>query len=521
MALLLRPKTSFLRSPSLLKLLSTTTTSTSDSLPSLTTSESKLLLNLHSLLLDHHHSEPSLASSPPPVDLSISSLTSSFSQLTSTAPSPALALELIHRVSSLRHGHPFHQSITFFNWYLSLSPPLATLPDIYTAMIDFSGKLHYFPLAHQLLDKMLALSIPIPSQTIMALVRRYIRAGMPNEAKDLFCRMSDYGHEPDPSFLTTVLGSLAKKRLADEAQSIFDSFKSVISPDVFLYSALINAWCRAGRLDRAEEIFSEMNQAGIVPNVYTYTCIIDAMYRAGQIPRAQELFCQMINSGCSPNTATYNAIMRAHVKAGRTEQVLQVHNDMKRFGCEPDIITYNFLIETQCSKSQGNLDAALKVLNQMVLKKCNPDCHSFNPIFKLLVKSSNIEAVHKLYEKMRGLNVQPNTVTYNLLIELFNKEKKIDMVLRMKKEMEKEGVEPNVNTYSALITAYCERGNWRRASDALMEMVEVKRLKPKDSIYKMVVNLLKCAGQLKKCENLTEMMVKQGFVEKPMENAML
>jgi pentatricopeptide repeat protein len=388
-------------------------------------------------------------------------------------------------------------------------------------MIDFSGKLHYFPLAHQLLDKMLALDIPISSHTIIILVRRYIRASMPNEAKDLFCHMSDYGHEPDPSFLATLIGSLAKKRLAHEAQSIFDSFKPVISPDVVLYSALINAWCRAGHLDRAEEIFAQMNQSGIPPNVYTYTCIMDAMYRAGQLPRAQELFCQMIDSGCSPNTATFNAIMRAHVKAGRTAQVLQVHNDMKRLGCEPDIITYNFLIETHCSTSQGNLDAALKVLNQMVSKKCNPDCHSFNPIFKLLVKSSNIEAARKLYEKMRELKVQPNAVTYNLLIELFNKEEKMDMVLRLKKEMEKEGVEPNVNTYSSLITAYCGRGNWRRACDALMEMVEVKCLKPKEMVYRMVVNLLRRAGQLQRCDDLTKMMIKRGFIEKPMENATL
>ncbi|XP_078154525.1 pentatricopeptide repeat (PPR) superfamily protein [Carex rostrata] len=519
MAFLLRPKTSILRSSSLLNLLSTTATDTAT--PSLTASESKLLQKLHSLILDHHHSNPSLSSSPPPLDFSIPSLTTTFSQLTSTAPSDALTLELIRRVSSLRHGHPFHQTITFFNWYLSFSPSPANLTDLFTVMIDFSAKLHCFPLARQLLDKMLALNVPVPSHTIITLIRRYIRASMPNEAKELFCRMSDYGHEPDPSFLATVIGSLAKKRLAHEAQSIFDSFKPVISPDTVLYSALINAWCRAGHLDRAEEIFTEMSKTGIKPNVYTYTCIIDAMHRAGQLPRAQELLCQMIDSGCSPNTATFNAIMRAHVKAGRTAQVLQVHNDMKRLGCEPDIITYNFIIEMHCSKSQANLDGALKVLNQMVLKKCNPDCYSFNPIFKLLVKSSNIEAVRKLYDKMRELNVQPNTVTYNLLIELFNKEEKMDMVLRIKKEMEKEGVEPNVNTYSALITAYCGRGNWRRACDALMEMVEVKCLKPKDLVYRMVMDLLKRAGQLQKCKNLKEIMVKRGFLEKLTENAML
>ncbi|XP_078173934.1 uncharacterized protein LOC144567634 [Carex rostrata] len=247
----------------------------------------------------HHHSNPSLYPSPPPLNFSIPSLTTTFSQLASTTPSGALTLELIRRVSSLRHGHPFHQTITFFNWCLSFSPPPATLTDLFTVMIDLSAKLHCFPFAHKLLDKMAPLNVPVLSHTIITLIHWYIRASM------------------------------------------------------------------------------------------------------------------------------------------------------------------------------------------------------------------------------LGLSKKLVTATYNLLIELFNKEDKMDMVLRIKKEMENNGVKSNVNTYSALITAYCGRGNWMRACDALMEMVEVKCLKPKDLVYRMVMDLLKRAGQLQKCKDLKEMMVKRGFLEKLTENAML
>ncbi|KAJ3692832.1 hypothetical protein LUZ60_011927 [Juncus effusus] len=509
MAVFLKPKTLLnLSSPFLsLKLLSSTTSLTETS-----SSSSKLFHSLHALLLNHHQSNPSSSPVPPPLDLSIPSLSASFSNLTSTPPRSSLAVELIHKVSSLRHGHPFPQTLCFFNWYISFNHSPASLSEIYTAMIDFSAKLQYFPLAHQLLDRMLALEIPIESNTITTLIRRYIRANKPSEAIELFNQLSHYKLKPDPSFLANLLSSLSKKRLAQEAQQIFDSFKSTILPDVVLYSTLINAWCRAGQLDKAEKLFAEMGQTGLNPNVYTYTCVIDAMCRSGQLPRAQELLCQMISSGCQPNTATFNAIVRAHLKAGRAELVLQVHNQMKQLGLEPDIITYNFLIESHCGKNQKNLEAALKVLNQMVAKNCNPNCHSFNPIFGLLVSTKNIKAAHNLYDKMRELKVQPNTVTFNYLINLFNKEKKMDMVLRIKKEMEKEGVEPNVNTYGALISVYCERGNWRRAVDAIMEMIQVKGLKPTDSVYRMVVDQLRKNGQIKKCKDLREIMVQKGFV---------
>jgi choline dehydrogenase-like flavoprotein len=69
----------------------------------------------------------------------------------------------------------------------------------------------------------------------------------------LFRRMEDYGAGgPDPAVaLASLLGALSRKRLAGEAQALFDSYKSVFPPDVVLYTTLVHAWCRAGCLDKA------------------------------------------------------------------------------------------------------------------------------------------------------------------------------------------------------------------------------------------------------------------------------
>jgi pentatricopeptide repeat protein len=120
-------------------------------------------------------------------------------------------------------------------------------------MIDLLAKHHHFPLARNLLDEMRSRSIPISSQLILALIRRYVRADMPSEAAELFRRMEEYGAGvPDPAVaLASLLGALSRKRLAGEAQALFDSYKSVFPPDVVLYKTLVHAWCRAGCLDKA------------------------------------------------------------------------------------------------------------------------------------------------------------------------------------------------------------------------------------------------------------------------------
>ncbi|XP_052166778.1 pentatricopeptide repeat-containing protein At1g20300, mitochondrial-like [Oryza glaberrima] len=489
--------------------------------PSLTTAETKLLDALHAALVDHRRAHPAApvpatAPSEPPLP----ELSSALSGLLASPPSPQLPLGLLRRLLALRRGVPLPEAVAFFHHVLPSLPP-DSLPALYAAMIDLLAKHHHFPLARHLLDEMRERSVPISAQLILALIRRYVRAEMPSEASDLFRRMEEYGAgAPDPATLASLLGALSKKRLASEAQAMFDSYKSVFTPDVVLYTTLVHAWCRSGRLDEAERVFAEMQQAGVTPNVYTYTAVIDAMYRAGQVPRAQELLCQMIDSGCPPNTATFNAIMRAHVKAGRSEHVLQVHNQMRQLGCEPDIITYNFLMETHCGKGQSNLDAAMKMLTRMIAKGCIPDCHTFNPMLKLVLVLGNVNAARKLYERMQELQCKPNVVTYNLLMRLFNLEKSMDMVLRIKKDMDAQGVEPNVNTYAALIEAFCGRGNWKRAHMTLREMVEEKALKPTKPVYDMVLALLRKAGQLRRHEELVEMMVDRGFISRPANDAL-
>ena len=86
--------------------------------------------------------------------------------------------------------------------------------------------------------------------------------------------------------------------------------------------------------------------------------------------------------------------------------------------------------------------------------------------------------------------------------------------------MDAEGIEPNMHTYAALIEAFCGRGNWKRAHATLKEMIEEKSLKPSKQVCDMVLVLLRKAGQLKKHEDLVELMVDRGFISHPANDAL-
>ena len=64
-------------------------------------------------------------------------------------------------------------------------------------------------------------------------------------------------------------------------------------PLIFSYSAAMRACERAGQLDIALELLSEMKVSGVAPNQYSYHACVAACNRAGDWVRALELLDEM------------------------------------------------------------------------------------------------------------------------------------------------------------------------------------------------------------------------------------
>jgi pentatricopeptide repeat protein len=60
-----------------------------------------------------------------------------------------------------------------------------------------------------------------------------------------------------------------------------EMIKRRIQPNLYTFNILINGLCRAGKLNKAEDVIEDMKAWGISPNVVTYNTLVDGYCKRG------------------------------------------------------------------------------------------------------------------------------------------------------------------------------------------------------------------------------------------------
>ena len=82
-----------------------------------------------------------------------------------------------------------------------------------------------------------------------------------------------------------------------------------ISPNVYTLNMFITALCKFGKLEKAVEVFGEMESMGCAPTVASYSTLIAGHYNQGLLSIATNLKILMEKSGLIPNYVTFNTLI--------------------------------------------------------------------------------------------------------------------------------------------------------------------------------------------------------------------
>ena len=182
--------------------------------------------------------------------------------------------------------------------------------------------------------------------------------------------------------------------------------------DVRAYTTVLHALSRAGRYERALQLFAELRRQGVAPTLVTYNVVLDVYGRMGRSwPQIVALLEEMRAAGVEPDDFTASTVIAACCRDGLVDEALTFFEDLKARGHTPCVVTYNALL--QVFGKAGNYPEALRVLKEMEQNGCQPDAVTYNELAGTYARAGFYEEAAKCLGTMTGKGLLPNTFTYN------------------------------------------------------------------------------------------------------------
>jgi len=191
----------------------------------------------------------------------------------------------------------------------------------FNTMIDAFANAGQYQNAFELFQELKKSSLRPDRVSFTTLIKASIKSGDLENAKDLLDDMKWIGIQPDLVTYNNIIESLCNANRLFEAKDLVNEMERArISPDSMTYGLLMNGLLKANKpgpcLTLFESACSDERTAALTENVQLYTTAISAAAALGDHDRALDLVSRMNLAGVKPNEKTLTALMGACI-AGR------------------------------------------------------------------------------------------------------------------------------------------------------------------------------------------------------------
>nr|XP_048321713.1 pentatricopeptide repeat-containing protein At4g16390, chloroplastic-like [Ziziphus jujuba var. spinosa] len=127
-------------------------------------------------------------------------------------------------------------------------------------------------------------------------------SSFPDQAVEWFEKMPTFGCDPDDVTYSAMIDAYGRAGNVDMAFSLYDCArieKWRIDPVTF--STLIKIHGQSGNFDGCLNVYEEMKAIGARTNLVIYNTLLDAMGRAKRPWQAKKIYKEMTENGFSPN----------------------------------------------------------------------------------------------------------------------------------------------------------------------------------------------------------------------------
>jgi pentatricopeptide repeat domain-containing protein 1 len=139
--------------------------------------------------------------------------------------------------------------------------------------------------------------------------------------------------EPNRTTYNAMVHSYGQQQMMDKMEALVERMRAdpSLGLDSFTHAAVVAAWSRAGRVDKAMEAFDSIAATGAQPSLHAWTAILHMLGGAGRSDEMLRMLDKMKRLGVKPSTAVYNTIINAFGKARNIHSMMDTFKAMRRF----------------------------------------------------------------------------------------------------------------------------------------------------------------------------------------------
>ncbi|KAH9696326.1 pentatricopeptide repeat-containing protein [Citrus sinensis] len=161
-----------------------------------------------------------------------------------------------------------------------------------------------------------------------------------NRAKELFVSMESMGCKRDVFSYSILINGYCKNKEVDEALSLHSEMLSKgIKPTVVTYGTLFLGLFEVHQVEHALKLFDEMQ------HVVTYNIMIHGLCNDGKMDKAHDLFLDMEAKGVEPDCVTFNTLMLGFIRNNETSKVIELLHRMDKRNVMPDASTLSIVVD--------------------------------------------------------------------------------------------------------------------------------------------------------------------------------
>jgi len=290
------------------------------------------------------------------------------------------------------------------------------------------------------------------------------------------------GHIPDDRLCTTLIRVCGQHGQTFSALGVYEWMKALpqeggagLCPSVYTYTAAMRAALAGNVLEKALQIWNDVEDSRCLPDSRLCTAYIEVCTRLGQMEKALQMYQRMrgapANSKMAPTVHAYTAAMRAATEGGKWQKALEIWQDMGSAGVEASGHAFDAAISS-CAAG-GDWQRACALFEQMLQCGIQPDVVSCTALISALATGGQWQQSEQVVSWMLQSQVRPNVRTYTALLNSLGQAQQWQraiVLLRRMAETDFGGVEPNAYCYSALLKSLGEHGQWELAEKVFMDL---------------------------------------------------